>query len=452
VNTAPAQGALPLGLCGLLVAAAACTLFPRWPEPVLQPARWLMCLPLRAWPARYVEAAAPDAAPARSAFVAAALARLAHDAATPGIDGAEPVICRVLERRVPGAARLPSLLVLDRPWSEVAECNGLVTRAGSLVGFLGEASDAADASAHGHAVVRCVHAVLPGIAPVRVVARSMIDAHSLRFVLEPGSRIDPWPLRVGLLEDPYRAARSGSAGVPVHTAGGVARGVTIPAGLALGTLRVWGYAEQGAATLPVGFFVEPAFDAHAIATVVLWRPRADGAHTAATTDTTTPATTLDALAANLHPVRSAVFPSRQRLYLVTGSRSVPIGAAVVDREGQLVGTVDASGPGDAVASTFAVPGRQWSLLLVPDDNKQAPIECSARVIGSAGDEVELRLVQAVEPCAGEVLTGGHGLHCPPGLWVGRIASFAADGTSLRVSVAPVDARAVGVYVLPQEQP
>ncbi len=446
MNRADGLPRLPLGLCGMLVLAAACVLFPRVVDPIAQPARWLMCLPLRALPMRYAEAAQPsERAATRAAATATAMARLADDAVRGGAavgPNSVPLICRVLDRRVPGAASLPTLLVLDRPWSEVGDCTGLVTRAGCVVGFLGQPSDADTTAARGHAIVRCLHHAPRGAVPRRLIASAVVDGTKMRFVVEPGSRIDAWPLRVGLLEDPYRAARTRSLGQRVLTHGGSVEGVVVPADLELGTLRAWGYVEGGAETLPVGFFVEPAIDPRAIATVVLWRPAVDPQESAPQAG----------LVASRRSVRGSLLPAGRRLYLVTGSMQVPVGSAVLARDDQFFGTVDESGPGDAIATAFGVVGRAWSLLLVPHDIVRAPIECAAKVVDADDTHVVLQLSAAVEACAGEVLTGGQGLHCPAGLWIGSIEAIEDAGRRLRVHRLAPDLSLLAVLALPESAP
>jgi len=441
VNPRASPG-LPLGLCGLLVVAAGLALFPRWVEPIEGPARWLMCLPLRVWPGSAAHAAPPPAPVAARA--AGALARIDADALAGAAPlfaaGAVPLVCRVLERRGGGGGRLPTRLVLDRTVAELAGSLGLVTRGSALVGFL-EEPDPERAGASTLAVVRCVHAPHAS-APRRLLAAAAFeDGEPLRFVVEPGSRIDPWPLRIGLLEDPYRASRVQAGGVAVRTLACTVGSVAVPEGLDLGVLRVWGYAGDASDVLPVGFFVEPAFDARAVVTVVVWRPAAAAREAGA------PGDDIDYRLAH-----GALLPPGLRAFLLTGREATPEGAAVVGRDGQLFGLVEAAGPGDAVAASFATPGRTWSLLLVPDDPDRAPVECTAQVLGARGAQVDVRLASPVPPFSGEVLTGAQGLHCPAGLRVGRIASLDASGRVLGIARAADDVGAVTVCVRRERTP
>lgn len=437
MTPADGRGWCPRGLCALLFVAIALTLFPRWAEPLTRPARWLMCLPLRALPEHTVAAAEATAA----AFVAdAALARLDTDALRGGAEcmpaGTEPMVCRVLDRRSPGAAGLPTLLVLDRGWDEVADCTAVVTRGDGLVGFLGQPSDVDPLANDGHVVVRCVHASVRSERPRRLLAATTVGGVPLRVVVEPGSRIDAWPLRIPLLEDPYLVARLNGVGEAVHTCAAAVQGVDVPGELRIGTMRVWGYAEAGGPVLPVGFFVEPTFDPRAIATVVLWR-HADRADTHTRREAAAPVAR--------HAVRAVAFPpAEQRLYLVKSGGTLPVGAAVLARDGLLYGVVAEAGPGDAVADGFATVGRAWSLLLVADDGLRPPIECTGTVRAASAGRVELEMAAPVAAIAGEVVSAGNGLHCPAGLRVGRIAATSTDGLRLVVARPALDLSTVSV--------
>jgi len=426
----------PRGLWALLLVASAAALFPDWCEPVLQPARWLMRLPLRALPNATVLAGEPRPTwPDAEAL----LTRLDDEAVRPGTAAMaadlEPVVCRVLDRRVPrrapGAAGLPTLLVLDRTWAEVGDCTGLVTRGDRLVGCIGKPSDVDDPAARSQAVVRCTHATLAGEPPRRFQAATTVHGAALRVVVEPGSRIDAWPLRISLLEDPYLAARLPGPGETVRTCAQVAAGIEVPAGLRLGGLRVWGYSGDDGPVLPVGFFVELPYDPRAIATVVLWRHR-EGARAA-------PGSRVGPL---LHAARGLAMPGG-RLYLVRSGADFAPGAAVLDRGGTLFGVVVDAGPGDALAAPFATLGKSWPLLLVPDDGRP-PVECVGRVLQAAGGWVDLELARPIEAAGGEVYTAGHGIHCPAGLRVGRIGAVTDAGSRLHLERPPLDVGMVHV--------
>ena len=62
-------------------------------------------------------------------------------------------------------------------------------------------------------------------------------AAPLHFVVEPASRIDQWPLRCGLFEQPYLASRLRRSGLPVLTAPLEVDPLgDVPAGLRVGDL------------------------------------------------------------------------------------------------------------------------------------------------------------------------------------------------------------------------
>ncbi|MEZ5963491.1 MAG: hypothetical protein R3F56_06565 [Planctomycetota bacterium] len=432
------QQILPRALFALLLAAAALILLPRWAEAILGPARWLMCLPLRALPAP----ALAGAGTSLPMVDEAALARLDHAALSGGrtvvADDSVPLLCRVLERRLPGAAGLPSLLVLDRTWDEIAGNAGIVTRDDCLIGVVGEPTDLEDKTLGGQAIVRCLHAAPRGAAPVRLLARTSVRGEGMRLVVEPASRIDPWPLRVPLLEDPYLAARLDTAGEPVFTCPRITEGLVVPDGLLLGSLRVWGYADSEGTVLPVGYFVSPACDVRALSTVVVWRRR-----------TAAPARVAASAPLRTFAARAlALPPSGERLYLTRTGAGLRKGAAVLGRDGNFYGVVVESGPGDGVAASFRTPGRAWTLLLVRDDGG-APVECHGRVRSAAGARIDLELTSAIASVTGSVLTGGNGMACPPGLRVGRIADVAAGGTLLRVERPHIDLAFVYVCAPPE---
>jgi hypothetical protein len=330
--------------------------------------------------------------------------------------GLEPLFCRVIDRRCDGPAGLPSLLILDRRWDAVADCVEAATHGASAVGFLGRPGDA-DGPPADLAVVRCLHYRPRAAPPRRVLAAVDLADGPLRLVLEPASRIDAWPLRATLLEDPYRAARIAGGGHVVHrVAGQVAAAGRLPAQLRLGTLRVWGYAAGDDLAVPVGFFLEPDFDPRAIASVVLWRPSRPGS-AAVTPSPRGPRMQVAALS----------MPGGRRLQLLTGGGSAALGAAVVAGEHRLVGTVESAGPGDAMVNVFGTDRRRWSFVLVPRSEGLAPIDCSGRAVARRGLAVELEFDATPVPVAGDLLTGGNGRHAPAGLWVGELRPLGTEG-------------------------
>lgn len=431
----------PVGLYGALVVATALAIFPQGSAAVESWLRVGVCLPLRALHVlggteafaserRDATNLGSDAEADLDAIVRTGLEREAAAALMPDGSGMpaglEPLACRVIERRVPGPAGLPSLLVLDRPWSDVEACVDIVTHHSSVVGFLGRAEDAVGTEL---AVVRCLH-YRPRTAPPRRVlgAAAIGDGGPLRMVFEPASKIDAWPLRATLLDDPYRAALLHAGGHVVHTVAASPSSTSklLPEGLRLGTLQVWGYAAGERNAVPVGFYLDPDYDPRAITSVVLWRPSRPS--TGATRALPPPSART-----RVHGVE---LPGGRRLHLLTGARRVPVGAAVVAGEHRLVGVVDSAGAGDATASVFGSDRTRWSFVLVPRVEGMMPIECSGRAVARVGRLVELEFDAVPVPVAGDLLTGGNGRHAPAGLYVGELRPLDAAGRRAVVMQRP----------------
>ncbi len=412
----------PVGLYGALVVAAALALFPRGSAAAEGWLRWAVCLPLRALHVLggTVARAAADQDADLDEIVREGVAREVGAALMPAgsaMTGLEPIPCRVIDRLVPGPAGLPSLLVLDRPWADIAGCVDIVTHSASVVGFVGRPEDAPESEL---ATVRCLH-YRPRAAPPRRVlgAAAIADGADLRMVFEPASKIDAWPMRGTLLEDPYRAAQIPGGGHAVHTVAANATSASrlLPPGLRLGTLQVWGYAAGERTAVPVGFYLDPDYDPRAISSVVLWRPSSPRSGPDPSLATTTARTR----------VSGALLPGGRRVHLLTGSQRVPVGAAVVAGSHRLVGMVDSAGPGDATATIFGMDRTRWSFVLVPRVQGMAPIECSARAVARVGTLVELEFDAVPVPFAGILLTGGNGRFAPAGLFVGELRPIDAAG-------------------------
>jgi hypothetical protein len=430
---------LPVGLYAALLLAAVLWTFPGAGAVVLESLQRWQWLPLRLLVVAGESTSPPSAGDGREAELAAARARLFAGAAPPSglLAGLEPIVCFVTERRRAVMAELPSVVVLDRRASELSGCEPFVTHGDALVGFLDPA-----APAGARQTVRLLHDRVSGVRPGRVVAA--IEAgvqddsghEALRFLVEPASFADAWPLRCDLVEDPYRMAREARARALVRTAAGSVPGfaaTAVPAGLVVGTLRLWGYPGEGGRPLAVGYYVEPAVDARALASVAVWRRSALPAAAA-------PARDLPRVGA-----RAAALPGAPgRWYLCTAGPA-RAGAAVVAGE-RFLGLVERAGATDALAVAFGVERRLWSLILVPHDAGAAPIEIAARSGMRSGSRVELALVGAPRPLPrGALFTGAHGASCPAGLWIGDVEGTAAPADRFEVH-APELPRRVEVLV------
>jgi hypothetical protein len=424
----------PVSLYAMLLAALCCIAAPDLARPVQGWCLWVLCLPLRTWAVLMAEPKATPALDRTAAASADVLQRRLHRAAVADIagllpPGLEPVVCAVVDRGEIDAAGLPSALWLDRTVAETADCLDIVTYGDALLGFLAPADAALGAAGQGAPVrVDLLHAARPGRGPRRVPCAVQTSATLLRFVAEPAGRIDRWPLRGTLFEQPYAASRLDHSGDPVRTTAlaGDPLGA-LPAGLRVGTLQVWGYPGREH-PLPIGLYVQPALDPRAISAVVLWRPRrpveAPAPRLAAAEQRS-----VQLLAVPAPP------PATERWVLTASSREVlPRGAALV-RGAAVFGVVEQSGPGFALAAPFGRSRQLWSLLLLPDAPELPPIELLARGVRRDSAHLCFRSEAARGPLpAGLLFTGANGPHCPPGLLIGRAVP---DGASGDLVVAPM---------------
>jgi hypothetical protein len=412
---------------------------------------WLqavLCLPLRAWVVvEPAVASSDDALREEAAAVVETLHQRLARAALAGVRplvpaSLEPVLCRVVDRAGRGAAGQPSELFLDRSEDELRDAaGGFVTFGSRLLGFVAAPGGDVEAARPRPARVELLHA--QGSRGARRVAAAVdTPAGALQFVVEPASRIDPWPLRCGLFERPYLASRLRHSGLPVLTAAlDVDPLGRVPPGLRLGDLQVWGYPDDPDGA-PIGLFVRPDLDPRAISVVVVWRPRRAAAPPA-----------LDPVPV-ARPVRVARLrlpappPQDERWVLaVPGGQRLPVGGALV-RGHMVLGSVEQSGPGFAMASPFGGSRRLWSLWLLPDAARRAPIPLLARSIGGSRDDVFLRIEgDPLGPDArGVLFTGANGPHCPGGLVIGRAWRVGVDGTDLEVRPARTETGALAVFV------
>lgn len=400
----------PLGLYAtLLLGFCALAL----PDLTAGAERWLtgvQCLPLRAWQnllGRSAAAARREPADRPPASFPARMRRAALRGARERVVGYEPIVCRVVATERSGGAELPSVLVLDRPGAEVEGCATFVTCADALVGFLQAESEdgrARVALLHDRAALRRVPARTGGSAP-------------RRFLVEPAGAVDPWPLRCVLFDDAYRVALGFPEPEPVvtdpldHDPQGL-----LPAGLRLGRVQVWGYAER---KLVVGVFVEPDFDPRLLVTVVLWqRPGAE------------PRPEPRSVAAEWVELRISSLAVRGGVRWFAahaGSVCLEPGAALVMDEA-LAGTVASSGNGFAFAAGLEESPSLCNFVVLPDDPVLDPVAVRGRILRQDG---ELWFApQAPITTAGELFTGVGARQAPSGLWIGRVAPAAAGPAHL----------------------
>ena len=197
-----------------------------------------------------------------------------HDFAGAGMSmaaGAAPVLCSVLSVQRRGGAGLPSELLLDHSYRELAGCGEIVTKGPTLLGFLQRpgvgvaADDLPDDPAR---VLLCHHRRAPRL----YAGLEQPDGSRLHFVVRSSASVDPAPLRVDLWDDPYRAAKLGRAGQQVFTLPLSFGEQRVPGGLLLGRTRIWGYEQPDSdEQLTIGVFVVPPIEPRALSHVVLWR-------------------------------------------------------------------------------------------------------------------------------------------------------------------------------------
>lgn len=429
----------PLALYGSLVLA----LFVLWARDrfvgIEQRLRGIVVLPLRAYAAFGSEAhaAARDVDPARESLHALGRELASRQArATAALPAelrpaeCEPFVCRVLEQRKAPYAKVASILVLDVAPEVAARSLPFVTYGEHLLGFL-EALD--DGDRVGVALLhRSAERTRP--APRRLVAELELgDAAGsrLRCLVEPARASEPWLLRCLAVEDPYRAATITAGGSIVRTASDEEAPFPIPPGLVVGELRVRGFENEGRA-VPIGLYVRPRMQPLGISTVTLWL-RKEGA----------PAPEfLDAGSALLrtHLVHETSLldlpappPTGEAWFLATkqGLR-LARGAAVLER-GALVGLVQSSGSGYAVAVPIGAAAR-WSLLWLPAGEARAPVDLVCRALAREGDVVsfEIEGEEAELPGSGTLWTGAMGPHCPPALPIGTVVSSAPEARRFQV--------------------
>ncbi|MEM7205889.1 MAG: hypothetical protein AAF628_36885, partial [Planctomycetota bacterium] len=366
--------------------------------------------------------------------------------------GWQAVPCRVVARAGTGGAGRVAVLTLDRRCADVVGHVGFATYGYAIVGF-------ADPRAAGPEPVEValLHA-REAERPRRFAAEVDVEGRRLRFVIEPSANLDQWPLRCTTIDDPYAASQLRYSGAAVRTAALADDPLgALPPGLRVGSLRVWGYPGERRHT-PIGLFVEPDFSPEAISMVVLWRPAAAAPP---------PVALRDPLAGGrLEPARVLAVPAPPPVgvrWLVHPAPGVPAraGAALV-AEGRLHGTLTSGGRGWGLATPFGRSHRRWSLTLLPDDPSEPPRDLVARSVavdgvaaaavaggttGAAAPQPLARVLLEVIDGPGVLLpgalfSGGNGVDCPPGLWVGRVEP---RGRGLAVVVPATPAAGLSLF-------
>ncbi len=350
--------------------------------------------------------------------------------------GAERVLCGVVSAGRRGGGGAPSELLLDHSYAELSGCDAVVTKGDQLIGFLMQRGRgrAADDEPHDPArVMLCNHRDAPRLhAGIHVDGAGLVPSAPLRFVVRPAATADPAPLRVDMWDDPYRAAGLDEFGLEVRTravASSFARN-DVPAGLLLGTARVWGYDDRAQdRALAIGVYVEPPFEPAALSHVVVWRTsRAEQRSEAS------PLRAVERAAGGVYDRPGA----RRGRHLLVTSADVPDGAAVV-QDDVLLGAARGLCAGSALVTSFPASRQRWSLLFLPDGDDGEAVELSGRVERAEGNVAWVRWQgpsreRLLRLRPGFRFTGSNGRFCPAGLWIGRATPDRFDRNVLEVRV------------------
>lgn len=433
--------AFPVGLYGMLLFALAWLTLPRVFGPI---ERWCVgaaCVVPRLWAAWFGDPAlaADTRAFARIAVLGDDLERriARHDLAGAGVVlpvGDEAVSCGVLSVGRRGGGGEPCELLLDRSYRQLRGCRELVTKGGALLGFLlqpGAGAAADDAPDDPARVVLCNHRDAPRLC----CGIDLPDGGQLRFVVRAAASVDPAPLCVDLWDDPYRAARLDRAGQAVFTLPVSFGPQRVPGGLALGRTRIWGYAgDGGGEPLTIGVYVVPPYEPRALSHVVCWRAFDAPAEADAAAPPPAKPRAHRRAAAVVYDLPGA---ARGRHLLVVPVR-VPDGAAVV-QGGRFLGTARGLAFGTGLVSSFVASRQHWTLLFLPDDPGEDPVELHGQVVRQDGDSALLawrgdreRMLRLGD---GHLFTGSNGPFCPAGLWIGRARPHPLQRDLLEVAVA-----------------
>ena len=440
--------AFPVGLYGMLLFALCWLTLPKVFAPLealllgvtCQVPRWL-----GSWLGTPAHAAPTSLVTDRLASTRRLRERLlAHDIEEPaGLRqaGLEPVPCVIVatERRRGGGGG-PCELRLDRTYAELAGCRSLVTKGDVLVGTLQVPGVGLAATDTPDDLARVVLTNHPA-APPLFAAIELAAGGPLHVVVRAAATVDPAPLRVDLWEDPYRGVHLDQVGAVVRTASLPRGDGGVPAGLRLGTTRLWGYRAAGQVPpVTLGVFLAPVLEVEAMSHAVVWRePKSLAVWPAPTS--------LATRGVRQVPAELRALPGQGggRHLLAMGS-TVPDGAAVL-QDGAMVGIARGLAFGIGLVTTFAASRRSWNLVLLPDDENAPPHEFMARVVGQYEGGLWLERpasnLHGPSPLpAGYLFTGNHGEHCPPGLWIGRATPVPEAPRMLQVATTALASSAV----------
>ncbi len=425
----------PIGLHASILAAALCLFIPTVSNLCEAWGGALMSLPLRALgvlsPVSAVAAApSPMLAEASARVDALGARQLRVHAEIPealrSIPGLQPVLCRVIDRQ-PATVEWPRILSLDRSWAEVEGCASYVTSGGNLLGFLArpEPGEGPDSPAK----VALLNDWRSGQLPRRVAAQvELSPKDKLRFLVEPASEIDQWPLRCTLLDDPYLAARVQRNDLQVFTIAVDDPLGKVPAGLHVGRMRPWGYRRSEGGFTPIDLFVQPAIHTQFVSMVNLWRVGA--------ARPLPPKAPLSG--GRVWPVRlmrlPVVTPGVERWYVSFrwGAPMFQTGAALLFGE-RLIGRVASAGPGHAFVRPFGQPGEVWALTMLPELETAAPVDLWVVCEERRPEGTRLRLLEGeLGGLRGELFTGTMSPDCPAGLWIGPVEAVPGRGSELFV--------------------
>lgn len=435
----------PVGLYGTLLAGLFGVTFPGALAPIESAARTLVCLPLRAYSligtANPVLANTTDPGPPT---VLDDLGRATRRAGR-GPIGFLPKVFRVRESRS-GPLGTIDELVLDATVGELRGAAAVVTVGDALIGhlFLGGAdqdrarvrlltyhprSDPRDFE------LRVGERAPPPRVAAQVSCREVDGRDTLHFLVEPARSIDPWPLRCTLLDDSYLASRLRESGAVVTTAKPNGES-SLPAGMTIGRLMIWGYPKRG---IPVGLFVAPAVDPRSISAVTLWRPGGSDRG---------PRSLQPAQVGRFLPVWLSRYPAPRpvkKRWLVTSTAGavLPDGAALVD-SGRFLGRLHAPWSGQSLVTPFQGSTRTWTLVLRTSGG--GVVGVVGRIIGTEPDgRLRLKVAAPSTLEAGQLFTGINGLHCPAGFYIG--VATPGLGPVLLVEVAEQPVRHPEVFLL-----
>lgn len=430
--------AFPVGLYGMLLLALCWLTLPGVFAPIERHLVGATCLGLRAVAACVGVPVQAAARPQDGALAAALAERIrvhAAPAATAWVPDAVPVHCAVVGVGRVGGGGQPAELVLDHSYAELAGCSEIVTKGNAYVGTLqvpgvgitekDGPDDFARVVLPNHPKARALHAEC-----------TLSDGSSLQFVVRGAAIVDAAPLRVDLWSDPWRGSRLDRPGLSVFTRALPGSSSPVPAGLVLGTTRIWGYsAVDGQGDLTLGVFVVPAIAPQALSHVVVWRGAPAGA--ALDRPDVPPARALLRVAGVLHELPGAVHGR----FLLATEAAVPDGAAVL-HEGRFLGSTRGLAFGSALVTSFAASRQRWNLLALPDADGERPVEFVGRIVGQVGEQVEILRLCAMGPndrerfVAGWLFTGSNGLSCPAGLVIGRLVPHPLDPERALLQVPP----------------